>query len=1175
MPKSLAAQFCCLFLLCFSAAHAQKIPVRVYPSGSALPQAYITAIAQDHKGFMWFISSAGLTRYDGVDFRNYTKQDGLTSNVGISVAEDRHGQLWALMVNGISVLEVNPEGYIKTIRRIDPRGGLSNLENTCLLLDREGFLWIGSRSGEVTRYRIDQDGSTIKLFPTLLLPPAPSQGSDIVTAIFQDKENRFWIGTEAGLKVLEFTVSGTFTETRFTRNNGLGSEQITSIAQSPSGEIWIGTRSGLSKLVDILSSKNKIKFKNFTAYDGLINNDIRGIAVDIPGNLWIATAGGVSKLNFSEATAQASLSYQRNFTVTNYAAENGLLDNTCRTVFADRENNIWIASASGGVSKISSEKFHTLTVAEGLAGESPGPIVADASGRIWIGTGNGISAIDITQDISSPRRYTIHNFGRRSGLSDLAIHDLAIDANGILYAATEGGIMRFSAGSFYPYINSHELTSPDVRQIEFDHTGQIWIGTISGLNRYSANGIKTLHRKDGLPSDNIRKILKDHQGNLWIGTNRGLCRIDHDQVAVSSPRIDPLDKLDLPEKIINDLHEDRQHMIWIGADDALIKVETDDDHDIKGTVRIDLEQAGFLNTKIKCIEQDASGFIWITTGRGLHQLDPEKLSVINVYFQSDGLAGNEGSQEDAMTVDKQGNMWISFYGGVTRYLPKVDFEYTRSVPLYIKRFTANNVAHAIDQPIELSYDDRNIEVSFGGLLFRNEESLQFQYRLNGFDQRWSSLSGERQVRYTNLDHGHYSFQCRTVSFHNKETHDTVELKFVILPPFWKQWWFFILVPLGLAGLGYLAYQNRIKIIKKRNEELEHRIQLRTQEVKKQNEEINRQREILERQKRDLENTIRELTRTQTDLIHTKKMASLVQIVAGIAHEMNNPLASIYGNATHLKEYIGDLTRFLEHIDSAIIKHRFQSSEEFESVKAEIKRFKESIDYDYVLRDIQNILGSFEKSGFRMMQIVKDLRKFSRLDESEIKEVNINETLGNIVELFLSQYRFSIKVETFFSPLPPILCYPQELSQAFMQILLNAAQAILEYQEYALQEIKNEGSTIYLDVDRGHIRIETKLIEEASLKDLEWSLQAIDSGIKRSIIQIKIRDDGIGIPEDAREKIFDPFFTTRKIGEGIGLGLSVAYSIIEKHQGKIFYSTERFEGTEFIVELPLRNNLLSA
>jgi signal transduction histidine kinase len=142
----------------------------------------------------------------------------------------------------------------------------------------------------------------------------------------------------------------------------------------------------------------------------------------------------------------------------------------------------------------------------------------------------------------------------------------------------------------------------------------------------------------------------------------------------------------------------------------------------------------------------------------------------------------------------------------------------------------------------------------------------------------------------------------------------------------------------------------------------------------------------------------------------------------------------------------------------------------------------------------------------------------------------------------------------------------------MQILLNAAQAILEYQEYALQEIKKEHSTLFLDVDRGHIQIETRLIESASLKDLELSLQAIDSGIKRSIIQIKIKDDGIGIPEDIRDKIFDPFFTTRKIGEGIGLGLSVAYSIIEKHQGKIFFDSERFEGTEFIIELPLRNNL---
>ena len=1153
-------------------AYGQKIPIRNYTTETGLPQAQISSVTQDSKGFIWFISSSGLTRYDGTEFRTYTKQDGLTSNIGIDIREDKTGNLWALMVNGIAVLDIANDGYIRSARKIETRNGLPNLENTCMYLDRDGFLWIGTRNGGVVRLQIENVNGNYTVTPLFTIGQEQGLGSDAVTTIFQDKDNRFWIGTEKGLSVIEFNSSMIFVLTRFTQKNGLGSDHIRCIAQNPAGEIWVGTRSGLSKMVDIIGSPNPIKFRNFTTAAGLLNNDIHGIAVDNPGNLWIATAKGISKLNFSEFHDRFDPFRQDNFTVSNYTSENGLIDNVCRSVFADRENNIWIPTYGGGVSKISTEKFHTLSMTEGLVDNTPGPLLEDLSGRIWIGTNNGLSVIEFNPDPTASNRYNAVKPDRSAGQLYRNIQDFTMDHNGTILIATDDGVFRYSNSAFIPYVDKRDLSNPDVRQIEHDNKGNLWIGTVSGLNRFSGNKNQIFMRKEGLPNDYIRKILKDHRGNLWIGTNNGLCRVDHDEVFKPHPKLTRIDKIDLPEKIINDLYEDRLHQLWIGSDDALLRVELNENHEIKEWTRINMKEAGFSNTKIRCINQDASGYLWITTGRGLYQLDPEKISVVNVYYKSDGLAGNEGAQGNAMIVDKDGTIWMSFFGGVTRYLPKVDFEYARTVPSYIRKFAANDVSYPIDQPIRLNYNDRNIEISFAGLLFRNEESLNYQYRLDGYDRDWSPLTSSRQVRYTNLDDGSYTFRYRTVSFHQKESHSIVELAFVIRPPFWKQWWFFVLAPFLAGSLGYFVYHNRIKFIQKRNAELEYRIHLRTQEVKKQNDEINRQRTVLQQQKNELENTIRELTKTQTDLIHSKKMASLVQIVAGIAHEVNNPLANIYGNATHLKEYIANLEHLLQRIDRDILYKPYRTVEELEAAKSEIHQFKETIDYDYLLKDIHNILTSVEKSSNRMMQIVKDLRKFSRLDESEIKEVNINDTLGNIAELFLSQYRFSIEIEKVFSLLPPMLCYPHELSQAFMQIMLNAAQAILEYQEYALQEIKNENSTIQLDPDRGRIRIETRLIESTSLKDLELSLQEIDSGIRIPIIQIKIRDDGIGIANDIRDKVFDPFFTTRKIGDGIGLGLSVAYSIIEKHRGRIFFNSERLNGTEFIIELPVRNNL---
>ena len=1152
--------------------YGQKLPIRNYTNENGLPQSQISCITQDSKGFIWLISSSGLTRYDGVEFRTYSKQDGLSSNIGIDLKENKNGFLWALMVNGISVLNVANDGHIQSLQKIDVRNGLPNFEYTCMSFDNEGFLWVGTRNSGVLRLKTDFTNGIYKLTPVLAISQKQGLSSDAVVTIFQDKEHRFWIGTEGGLSLIEFSSPGTYALTRFTQRHGLGSDRITCISQNLSGEIWVGTESGLSKLVDIISSQNPFKFRNITTADGLINNNIQSMVADIPGNLWVATEKGISKLNFSEFAEQVTAGYRREFVISNYTSDNGFSGSSIRSIFADRENNIWISELGSGISKLSSEKFQTLTQSQGLIGNTPGPLLEGPDGKIWVGTNTGISMIESNHDSKKSIRYTIRNLDRRSGLPHLNVLDFCIDQNGTVWAATEGGVARFNSGTFAPYPDARLLSNTNTRQIEFDEYGNLWIGTVSGLNRWSEKGNLIFTTKNGLPNDYIRKIIKSHDGDLWIGTNNGLCRIDRKELNKSSPQISTFSGLNLPEKIINDLHEDRQHNLWIGADDALLRWELDGPLDNKHLTAIDLKEAGFVNTIIHCIDQDASGFLWIATAHGLHQFDPQKSRVVNIYYKSDGLAGNEGALSDAMIVDQQGGMWMSFFGGITHYLPKVDFENKSTIPVYIQKFSANNINYPLDQPIALNYDDRNVEIHFSGLHFRNEETLQFQYRLEGFDKDWSVPSTIRQVRYTNLDHGSYVFQLRAAESSTTIKSEPTELTFTILPPFWKRWWFFVLTPTVLFGLGYMAYQNRVKLIRKRNAELEYRIHLRTQEVKKQNEEINKQREILEQQKQQLENTIRELTKTQTDLIHSKKMASLVQIVAGIAHEMNNPLANIYGNATHFKEYVIDLKRLLVAIDHEILNTPFHSAKEFAAKKAEIDRLKSAIDYEYVLTDINNILGSFEKSANRMMQIVKDLRKFSRLDESETKEININENLANIIELFMNQYRFSIKIEKSLSPLPPILCYPQEISQAFMQIMLNAAQAILEYQEYALQEIKNENSSLTLDVDRGHIWIETRVIQSASMKNLELSLQEIDSGVKKSIIQIKIKDDGIGVPQDIRDRIFDPFFTTRKIGEGIGLGLSVAYSIIEKHQGKIFFNSERFEGTEFIIELPLRNHL---
>lgn len=222
----------CYFFITPFSSYGQKLPVRNYTGETGLPQAQISSVTQDSKGFIWFISSSGLTRYDGVEFKTYTKQDGLTSNIGIDIQEDKNGNLWTLTINGISVLDIATDGYIRSVRKIEARNGLPNLENTCMYLDRDGLLWIGTRNGGVVRLRITIVNGQYTVTPTLNIGQEQGLGSNAVTAIFQDQNNRFWIGTENGLSVVEFTDSATFVITHFSQKNGLGSDNIRSIAQT-------------------------------------------------------------------------------------------------------------------------------------------------------------------------------------------------------------------------------------------------------------------------------------------------------------------------------------------------------------------------------------------------------------------------------------------------------------------------------------------------------------------------------------------------------------------------------------------------------------------------------------------------------------------------------------------------------------------------------------------------------------------------------------------------------------------------------------------------------------------------------------------------------------------------------------------------------------------------------
>ncbi|MEM7725397.1 MAG: ATP-binding protein [Cyanobacteria bacterium P01_A01_bin.45] len=307
-----------------------------------------------------------------------------------------------------------------------------------------------------------------------------------------------------------------------------------------------------------------------------------------------------------------------------------------------------------------------------------------------------------------------------------------------------------------------------------------------------------------------------------------------------------------------------------------------------------------------------------------------------------------------------------------------------------------------------------------------------------------------------------------------------------------------------------------------NHNLELQVQNRTEELQHKN--------------IDLQKTLVELKNAQNQIIQSEKMSSLGQLVAGVAHEINNPVSFIAGNLVHTSEYTNDLLKLIK-----LYQEVYTHPEDIILLQIE------EIDLEYLLEDLPKAIASMKVGAERITEIVKSLRNFSRLDESEYKQANIHEGIDGTLMILSHRLksngqRQEIQIIQDYSPLPLINCYPGQLNQVFMNILSNAIDAI---EEYEYKRIKED-----IALHPSQIKIKTQIVDDSWLK-------------------ISIQDYAGGIPEKVISRLFDPFFTTKPIGKGTGLGLSISYQIIvEKHAGKLTCNSKLGEGTEFIIELPI-------
>lgn len=303
-----------------------------------------------------------------------------------------------------------------------------------------------------------------------------------------------------------------------------------------------------------------------------------------------------------------------------------------------------------------------------------------------------------------------------------------------------------------------------------------------------------------------------------------------------------------------------------------------------------------------------------------------------------------------------------------------------------------------------------------------------------------------------------------------------------------------------------SLEERSQALLELNRKLEKRVKERTRDLEGANQEMAK--------------AYKELKDTQFQLIQSEKMASLGQLVAGIAHEIKNPLNFIYGNTEFLRDYV-------HHLQSLVDLYERMSELDEQSRRA-VDSFKEEINYDFMLEDLESLVRNFEEGAKRIHSIIGDLRTFSRMESEDFREIDVHNQIDLALSLLQNEYRGRVEIVRDYGELPPIECHPGRLNQVIMNLLLNACQAISGEGEVLIRT-RPEGKTVSIEVE----------------------------------------DDGDGIDPIHVDKIFEPFFTTKPVGKGTGLGLSISYAIVQQHGGAIEVDSEEGRGTRFLVRLPVK------
>jgi signal transduction histidine kinase/ligand-binding sensor domain-containing protein len=1088
-------------------------------------------LTQDHLGYIWLTSgNAGLYRYDGTEFVNYEHND-TNSN---SLASDRA---------------------------------------ECILVDSLNVLWVGTFGMGLDRF--DPVTNSFRHFRHDPKDKS-SLANDTVTALFADRLGNFWVGNYSGLDLFD-NKKGTFRHYDYKRENatGISSPHVRTIYEDHSGTLWIGCGSpwadgGNDPNEGGLNRFNREK-GTFTRYfhdplnpNSLTTNKVKALFEDSKGNFWVGTTGdGLHTMDREKGTFTHY--YYDSLHPQNLSRPPLIKNPTDHITFIneDVKGGIWIGSFYNGINRYDPvtkkiTHFGNILIHNGDAiikqdtssGFSENRTIQalfSADGMIWVTSYNSKTGNLLYSANANKRSVPFIEVKGRGGSNSFYY-----DSDSILWIGTDNGLLRKNLENrterFYTHDprDSGSLSDSTVFGIRVDKEKNIWVGTDRGLNRFDPKTNSFIHYRNNpgvrssLVSDSVYSMFLDHQDGLWIGTANGLDKMDKKNGQFTHYELKTWDGKS-PGKIINCIREDKDHEIWVGAEEGLFRINISNGNTIPVRIR----------SVVRSLCIDSKNIIWVgadtanSHAQYLYRFDRNSNQLLSY---ADPGSGRRIKEVFDIMEDKNKNLWVSTRSAIFKINDKrdvlrkygADYNVHENGLPFGDNFTAGNGKLFFGDPqgyysffpeeleddskprlnftsfqvngsevfpsengilkqplwktneIHLSHKQNNFSLEFIGINYEAIGEIKYLFKLEGYDDSWHKYGSDHRAYYYNVPPGTWTFLIKAFNAAGGSSEKSMTI--IISPPWWKTWWAYTLFGLLVIGAiwGFIYY--RSQQLRKENLQLEQKVTVRTNQ---------------------LNQSLEELKSTQAQLIQSEKMASLGELTAGIAHEIQNPLNFVNNFSDVNKELLAEMNEEIQKGN-------------YEEVRT-------------IAKDLTDNEEKINHHGRRADAIVKGMLQHSRTSAGNKEFTDINALADEYLRLAYHGMRakdktFNASMQTDFDKsVGNVHIISQDMGRVLLNLYNNAFYAV------------NEKSKVSVAGYQPTVSVSTKK--------------------KNGRLEIRVRDNGNGMPQKVLDKIFQPFFTTKPAGQGTGLGLSLSYDITKAHGGEIKVDTKEGEFTEFTIQVP--------